>query len=93
MYLLSRRIDKTQYQSTTVIVFWMLNIVKFVPYAFLGIFTVETLMLDLVLAPFAVLGALLGVKAHRIVPERLFFTITYVLLSVTGCKLIWDALT
>lgn len=92
IYLLSRRIDKTQYQATTVIVFWMLNIVKFVPYAFLGIFTLETLKIDLVLAPFAVLGALIGVKAHRIVPERLFFGITYVLLSVTGVKLVWDAL-
>jgi len=26
------------------------------------------------------------------VPERLFFAITYVLLVLTGSKLIWDAL-
>jgi len=30
------------------------------------------------------------VKAHRVVPEALFFAITYVLLTVTGLKLIWD---
>lgn len=92
VYLLSRGLDKMTYQSTTVFIFWVMNIVKFVPYAFLGIFTLETLTLDLVLAPFAVLGAWLGVKAHRIVSERLFFGITYVLLLVTGTKLIWDAL-
>ena len=93
VYLLSRRLDKTQFQATTVLVFWIYNIVKFVPYAFLGIFTLETLVFDLILAPVALLGAWLGVQAHRVVPEGLFFGITYVLLAVTGSKLIWDALT
>jgi uncharacterized membrane protein YfcA len=68
----------------------MVNVVKFIPYAFLGIFTVQTVVMDLLLAPFAILGAWLGVKAHRVVPEALFFAITYVLLTVTGLKLIWD---
>jgi uncharacterized membrane protein YfcA len=45
------------------------------------------------LAPVAILGAWLGVKAHYLVPERAFFALTYVLLTVTGIKLIWDALT
>ncbi|MEL6887770.1 MAG: sulfite exporter TauE/SafE family protein, partial [Pseudomonadota bacterium] len=45
------------------------------------------------LAPFALLGAWLGVKAHHMVPERAFFALTYVLLVVTGTKLIWDGLT
>lgn len=92
VYLLSRRLDKTQFQATTVLVFWVYNIVKFIPYAFLGIFTLETLVVDLILAPVALLGAWLGVRAHRLVPEGLFFGITYVLLAVTGSKLIWDAL-
>lgn len=93
VYLLSRRLDKTRFQATTVLVFWVYNIVKFIPYAFLGIFTLETLVFDLILAPVALLGAWLGVRAHRVVPEGLFFGITYVLLAVTGSKLIWDALT
>jgi len=38
-------------------------------------------------------GAWLGVKAHHLVPERAFFAITYVALVLTGCKLIWDAVT
>ena len=92
-YLLSQRLDKTTFQATTVLTFWVYNIVKFVPYAFLGIFTAETLLIDLVLAPVAVFGAWLGVRAHRIVSERAFFAVTYVLLTLTGGKLIWDALT
>lgn len=93
VYLLSKKLGKTEYQATTVLVFWIVNIAKFIPYAFLGMFTLQTGVANLVLAPFAVLGAWLGVKAHRLVPEHAFFTLTYVLLTVTGCKLIWDGLT
>ena len=93
VYLLSRKLGKTQYQATTVIVFWAVNIAKFIPYAFLGMFTQETLVANLVLAPFAVIGAWLGVVAHHLMPERAFFALTYVLLTVTGCKLMWDGLT
>jgi len=91
VYLLSRKLNKTTFQATTVLLFCLINIVKFVPYAVLGIFTVQTLVMDVLLAPFALLGAWLGVKAHRVVPEPLFFAITYLLLTVTGAKLIWDA--
>ncbi len=92
VYLLSQKLTKTQYQATTVLVFWAINISKSVPYAFLGLFTWETLKADLALAPFALAGAWTGVWAHKLVPERLFFGVTYVMLTITGAKLIWDAL-
>ncbi|MEX0339967.1 MAG: sulfite exporter TauE/SafE family protein, partial [Arenibacterium sp.] len=93
IYLLSQRLNRTEYQATTVLVFWAVNIAKFIPYTFFGMFTLETGLANLLLAPFALVGTWLGVRAHRMVPERLFFAITYVLLTVTGCKLIWDSLT
>ena len=74
------------------LVFWAINVAKFVPYAYLGMFTRQTLLADLALAPFALAGAWFGVWAHRLLPERAFFAITYVLLSVTGAKLVWDGL-
>jgi uncharacterized protein len=92
VYLLSRQMSKTRYQGTTVLIFWVINIAKFIPYAFLGMFTAQTLLANILLAPFALAGAWMGVQAHRLVPENLFFAITYVLLSVTGSKLIWDGL-
>jgi uncharacterized membrane protein YfcA len=76
-----------------VIVFWAMNVLKAGIYAAMGFFTLETLTLNLALAPFAILGTYLGVRAHHIVPERVFFGLTYVLLMVTGSKLIFDALT
>ncbi|SMX22807.1 Sulfite exporter TauE/SafE [Boseongicola aestuarii] len=93
VYLLARGLNKTTYQATTVITFWAVNIFKAIPYAILGIFTSQTLLAGLYLAPAALFGAWLGVKAHRIIPERPFFLITYVLLTLTGTKLIFDALT
>ncbi|MDA0222731.1 MAG: sulfite exporter TauE/SafE family protein [Proteobacteria bacterium] len=93
VYLLSQRMDKTTYQATSVIVFWFANWMKFGPYLWLGIITTETVKADLFLAPFAVIGVVLGVYAHRLVPERLFFALTYTLLIITGLKLIYDGLT
>ena len=73
-------------------IFWVLNVVKAVPYAFLGLFTWQTLQANIALAPFALLGTWIGVRLHRVIPERWFFATTYVLLSITGAKLIWDGL-
>ena len=71
----------------------MINLLKFGPYLFLGIFTWDTARADLFLIPFAVLGVYLGVYAHRLLSDRGYFALTYVLLTVTGAKLIWEALT
>jgi uncharacterized membrane protein YfcA len=69
VYLLSKKLDKTRYQATTVLVFWIVNIVKFIPYAYLGMFTWETALANFVLAPFALGGAWLGVKRRCPEPE------------------------
>ncbi|MEY8839228.1 sulfite exporter TauE/SafE family protein, partial [Cribrihabitans sp. XS_ASV171] len=93
VYLLSQRLGKTEFQATTVLIFWALNIAKFIPYAWLGMLTWQTGWACLLLAPFAILGAWMGVRAHRMISERAFFAVAYVLLTLTGTKLIWDALT
>ncbi len=93
VYLLSLRPTKTAYQATSVIVFFSINIAKFIPYAGLGMFTADTFKANLALAPFALFGAWLGVKMHRMMPERWFFAFTYVALTLTGLRLIWVGLT
>ena len=60
VYLLSKRPNKTEFQATTVIIFWAINLAKAVPYAFLGLFTLETLTLNVALAPFALIGVWMG---------------------------------
>lgn len=91
VYLLTQRLDKTTYQATTVILFWSLNVMKAAVYAGLGILSTDTLSVAVMLAPFALLGTWMGVRLHHLVRERVFFAITYVLLTVTGAKLVFDA--
>jgi len=93
IFMLSQGLNKLTYQATSVITFWAINWLKFVPYFFLGIFTLDTFKGALLLAPLALLGAWLGVRAHYMVPERAFFGLTYVVLAITGVRLIWIALT
>ncbi len=93
MYLLSKGMGKTTYQATTVLAFWAINAMKAVPYAFLGVFTVDTFNAGLILVGPILLGCVVGVYAHRALPERVFFLITYVLLVSAGSKLIYDGLT
>jgi uncharacterized protein len=93
IFLLTRGLSKLQYQAGSVIIFWAINAMKAVPYGILGIFTAKTLLADLILAPVAIGSVWLGVIAHRAMPERAFFAFTYLLLMITGSKLIWDALT
>ncbi|WP_425071922.1 sulfite exporter TauE/SafE family protein [Sagittula sp. S175] len=92
VYMLGQGMSKTSYQATTVLVFWAVNFFKAFFYAFMGIFTYDTLLLDLVLIPFAIAGTWMGIKAHHMLPEKWFFGITYVALTITGAKLMWDAL-
>lgn len=93
VYLLSRDTAKTEYQATTVIVFWALNVAKVAAYAVLGLFSAELLLLDLALVPFALMGTWIGIRAHHLISEIAFFRLTYILLLVTGGRLIWVALT
>ena len=93
VFMLAQGVSKTVFQATTVVVFWVVNVFKVVPYALMGFFTAETLVLNLWLAPVAVVGTWIGIRAHHLVPERVYFGLTYTLLTVTGLKLVWDALT
>ncbi|WP_298260579.1 sulfite exporter TauE/SafE family protein [uncultured Litoreibacter sp.] len=93
MFLLSQGMNKTTYQATTVISFWAINAMKAVPYAFLGVFSWETFLADLYMLPPLLVGVVMGVYAHRAMPERYFFLLTYALLLGAGSKLIFDGLT
>lgn len=93
IYLLSKGMNKTAYQATTVLAFWAINAMKAVPYAFLGVFSVDTLKANLIMVLPALIGCAIGVWAHRLMPERIFFFVTYVLLLLSGSKLVFDGLT
>lgn len=83
-------IDKTRYHATSVTVFWVVNAMKAALYTMLGLFSWQLLGWSAALIPFAMIGTLIGVKAHKLIPERVFFMVAYTALMLTGLKLLWD---
>jgi uncharacterized membrane protein YfcA len=90
VYLLPQRLDKAVLVGTTVVFFAVINLVKVVPYAWLGLFDSRNLSTSLVLSPLAPLGIFLGVWLLRRMSQDLFYRISYGLLVVVGAKLLWD---
>ncbi|TRD21532.1 sulfite exporter TauE/SafE family protein [Palleronia caenipelagi] len=93
VYLLSRRLSKRRYQATTVFVFWVINLMKILPYYSMGAFDLSMLWIDMTLVPVAVLGIFIGVRLHDRISDLWYFRLTYALLLATGTKLIFDGLT
>ena len=92
MYLLPLRLEKSILVGTTIVFFAVMNAVKLVPYAWLGLFDARNLATSLVLAPLAPVGIWMGVRLMRRLPEDLFYRICYAILLGVGGKLLWDGI-
>lgn len=90
IYLLPLRLDKSLLVGTSVVFFATVNIIKLVPYAWLGQFQTENLITSLILLPLAPIGVKLGVYLHHKVSEKWFYRLCYSLLGVAGLKLVFD---
>jgi uncharacterized membrane protein YfcA len=93
MYLLPQKMHKTQFVGTTVIFFTVVNYIKLVPYAWLGLLDASNLKTSLSLAVLAPIGIYLGITMHRRISENWFYILLYTLLLVTGIKLSVDGFT
>lgn len=93
IWLLGRGLSRTGFQATTVAVFWTINLLKIGPYAWLGYLSGASLLPILTLLPVTILGTRAGIWAHGRIDDRLYFGVTYTLLTLTGAKLVWDGLT
>jgi uncharacterized membrane protein YfcA len=92
VYLYPLRLDRTTLAATTVVFFAVVNYVKLVPYFFLGQLSVTNLLTSLLLLPLAPIGIQLGVWLARRISDAGFYRVVYVMLGVTGAKLVWDGL-
>lgn len=90
IYLLPQQLEKSLFVGTTVVFFTIVNYTKLIPYALLGQLNSGNLTTSLILSPLAPLGVFLGVKLHAKVNQTLFYNICYVILLVTGLKLLYD---
>lgn len=93
VYLLPLKMQKRQYVGTTVMFFTAVNALKLIPYGQLGQFHAENLLTSAVLLPLAPFGIWLGLWMQGRVTDVAFYRVCYVLLFLTGIKLLWDGVT
>lgn len=92
MYLLPQQLEKKAYAGTSCAFFWILNLVKLVPFALLGRIQPEGLKLGGVLLPVIPIGVALGWWLTHKTEQRHYTLLIYAVLLVTSVTLILKAL-
>lgn len=90
MYVLPQKLDKMTYAGTSTIIFAIINLLKLPPYVALGQVNVGSLETCVILAPVSLVGAWIGFKGTKVLPEKLFFRVVEVALFVLSLMLLWD---
>lgn len=91
-YVLPLRLAPITYTATMATFFAVINLSKWVPYAWLGLIDWRNVTTSLVLMPLAPLGVWLGVRLVPLIGATLFYRLVYAGMLATGVKLLWDAL-
>jgi len=92
IYLLPLRMKKEVYVGTRVIFFTFVNLIKLPFYLHLSMLNLQTFKQSMLLLPLAILGIYAGYRILKIIDEKLFYNILYILILVTSSKLIFDFL-
>ena len=92
IFTLRLGLSKSVFVGTSVIAFSYCNIIKLIPYYFLGQLNLESIQITFYLAVPALLSVYLGVKLIKVIPEKIFFKIIAYALFVISIKLVWDGL-
>ena len=91
-YMLPLKLDKITYIGTATYAFFIINIVKLIPYYFLDLLAPSNLKISISLVPIAVISVLIGYHLQKKISEKIFFNLIYILLFIAGLKLIYDAI-
>ena len=89
-YMLPLKLDKVSFIGTMTLAFLVINVVKLIPYYYVGLLAPSNLIVSFMLLPLAFVSVLFGYFLQKKIPEKLFFNIVYILLFLSGCKLIYD---
>ena len=92
VYVIPMRLSPLKFASTMAFFFFVINLSKWIPYAWLGLLDVRNMSTSLVLLPLAPLGVWIGVRLAKTINPVLFYRLLYGGMLLTGCKLLWDGL-
>ena len=90
-YVIPLRLSPLHFTATMAFFFFVINLSKWVPYAWLGLLDVRNMATSLVLLPIAPIGVWVGVRMAKTISPVLFYRLLYIGMLLTGCKLLWDA--
>lgn len=83
MYLLTRGLTKEQFVATGAWFFFFVNIAKVPIYIWFGLFSAQSLIFDLLMAPIVIVGGFAGLWLIHRVPQKVFEWLVVVLTSVS----------
>jgi hypothetical protein len=90
-YMIPLRLSPVKFTATMAFFFFVINLSKWIPYAWLGLLDTRNMATSLVLLPIAPIGVWVGVKLARRIKQLLFYRLVYLGMFLTGTKLVWDA--
>ena len=89
VYFLAKKFDKHEFIGTAAWFFFFVNVSKIPVQVFLlRVITPETLTLDLCVAPFVVLGAVIGAAVHKRISQKAFNTLMLVLAATFALRMV-----
>lgn len=91
-YVMGLRLKPLPFTATMACFFFVVNLCKWIPYAWLGLLDLRNMTTSLVLLPLAPVGVWIGVRLARRISQALFYRFLYAGMLLTGAKLLWDGL-
>jgi uncharacterized membrane protein YfcA len=91
-YVIPLRLAPVTFASTLAYFFFVINLSKWIPYAWLGLLDMRNLATSIALLPLAPIGVWIGVRVARRIDPTWFYRILYFGMFLTGTKLLWDGL-
>ena len=92
VYMLPLRMQKEIYVGTRIIFFTFVNLIKLPLYINLSMTNLVTFKQSVFLFPLAFIGILIGYRLIKIINEKLFYNILYILIFISSSKLLYDYL-
>ena len=89
-YVLPLRLAPVTFAATMSVFFFVINLSKWIPYAWLGLLDLRNMSTSLALLPLAPVGVLVGVRMARRIRPQLFYRLIHIGMLLTGLKLVWD---
>jgi uncharacterized membrane protein YfcA len=91
-YIIPMRLAPLVFTATMAAFFFVINLAKWIPYAWLGLLDWRNMSTSLALLPFAPIGVWLGVRIANAMHPTLFYRVLYAGMFLSGAKLLWDGL-